>query len=98
MKLKGWKDIPIGAVIPEAGNAEEYETGAWRSDRPILDLERCTNCGICWVYCPDATIVFKDGKMLGFDLKHCKGCGICAATCPRVAIKMIVESAEEVGV
>jgi len=43
---------------------------------------------ICWIYCPDSSILVEDGKMIGFDYKHCKGCGICAAECPTKAIEM----------
>ena len=78
----GWRDIPIGGMILEAGNAVEYLTGGWRAFRPILDAERCIHCLLCWVMCPDSCIIVEDGKMMGFALEHCKGCGICAEVCP----------------
>ena len=78
----------LGAVIPESGKADEYETGGWRSNRPERDLEKCNDCMICFWACPDSSIVVKEGKMVGIDLKHCKGCGICAEVCPRDAIEM----------
>jgi len=87
----GWKEIPIGGLILEAGNAEKYETGDWRAFRPVKDQEKCTNCLLCWALCPDEAIVVKDGKMVGFNLNYCKGCGICAHECPVEAIKMVVE-------
>ncbi|GAI83538.1 unnamed protein product, partial [marine sediment metagenome] len=40
MKEKNWKEIPLGGLILEAGNAEEYETGSWRTYRPIRDEEK----------------------------------------------------------
>ncbi len=89
---KGWKELPIGGLILEPGCSAEYETGDWRSLRPVLDAEKCSDCMLCWIYCPDASIVTKDGKMLGFDLKHCKGCGICGDVCPVKAITFIDES------
>lgn len=94
MKEKGWKEIPIGGLILEPGNAEKYETGSWRSFRPVRDKEKCTNCLICWIYCPDSAIIVEDGKIKGFDYAHCKGCGICAAQCPRKAITMVEERKE----
>ncbi len=94
MKEKGWKEIPIGGLILEAGNAEKYETGSWRNQRPIRDEEKCTDCLICWIYCPDSSIMVEEGKIKGIDYAHCKGCGICAAQCPRKAIKMIEEGRE----
>ena len=79
---KGWQDIPIGGLIIDAGNAEKYLTGSWRVQRPVHDKNKCINCLLCWVYCPDSAIIVKDGKIEGFDLEHCKGCGICAHECP----------------
>lgn len=80
-KKKGWKELPIGLVL-DAGTSREFETGDWRSDKPIWDAEKCTHCLICWVYCPDSAIIVKDGKVQGIDYKYCKGCGICAEECP----------------
>ncbi len=82
MKPKGWKDIPIGGVIVEPGNSDTYETGSWRTYRPVHDKEKCINCLRCWIFCPDSAIIVKDGKVTDIDYKHCKGCGICASECP----------------
>ena len=90
-----WKDLPTGAIIPTGGNAVEYKTGGWRSMRPDLIPEKCTNCMICWILCPDSSIRVEDERMVGFDFDHCKGCGICAAECPTKAIAMIEEAAAE---
>lgn len=88
----GWREIPEGGLIVEAGNAVEYITGAWRSQRPVLDPEKCTHCLFCWIHCPDCSILVEGEKMKGFDLDHCKGCGICAQVCPVEAITMIQET------
>jgi pyruvate ferredoxin oxidoreductase delta subunit len=90
-KGTGWRDIPIGGLIVEAGNSEEYITGGWRAFRPVLDLEKCINCLTCWVFCPDVSVLVADEEMRGFDLDHCKGCGICASVCPVDAIEMVEE-------
>jgi pyruvate ferredoxin oxidoreductase delta subunit len=92
-KAPGWKEVPQAGVIRDAGNAEDYETGDWRSYRPVRDEDKCIHCLLCWVYCPDSAIIVKDGKVVGIDLKHCKGCGICAKECPEKikAIKMVKE-------
>jgi len=91
---KGWKELPEGGLITEAGNALKYETGDWRNLRPVHNPEKCINCLFCWIYCPDSAIIVKDGKVVGIDYAHCKGCGICARECPdRVkAIEMVDES------
>ncbi|MFO8035366.1 MAG: 4Fe-4S dicluster-binding protein [Anaerolineales bacterium] len=83
-QMKGWKEIPIGGMILEAGNSEEYNTGDWRAFRPVFGEADCTNCMLCWLNCPDSSILVdaENEEMIGFDLKHCKGCGICAAVCP----------------
>ena len=91
----GWKDIPIGGMILEAGNAVKYLTGGWRAFRPIWDGDRCIHCLQCWVMCPDSSIMVNDGKMTGIDLVHCKGCGICAEVCPpKVKCIEMVEEAK----
>lgn len=91
MKEKGWKDIPWGGLILEEGNAEEYKTGSWRTYRPVWDEKKCTHCLLCWVYCPDSSIIVKEEKFKQFDYDHCKGCGICSTQCPTKAIHMVEE-------
>jgi pyruvate ferredoxin oxidoreductase delta subunit len=81
-ELKGWRDIHIGGIIPQGGTAFEYETGSWRSFRPVHDREKCIDCLDCWYVCPDGAILTEDKKFVGFDLDHCKGCGLCAEICP----------------
>ena len=95
MREKGWKEIPIGGVIDRAGSAEEYKTGDWRTFKPVRDEKKCTHCLLCWIYCPDSSILVKDRKMVGFDDEHCKGCGICASVCPVKCIKMEKEVTTE---
>ncbi|MBE0478243.1 4Fe-4S binding protein [Candidatus Aerophobetes bacterium] len=92
MKEKSWKEIPIGGLILEAGNAEKYLTGSWRTFRPVLNKEKCTNCLLCWIYCPDSSVIVEEEKTKGFLYSHCKGCGICANVCPFDAIEMIEEA------
>jgi pyruvate ferredoxin oxidoreductase delta subunit len=92
MPEKGWKELPIGAKILQAGNSVEYDTGSWRTFRPVVDKEKCTNCLICWILCPDACILVEDEQMVGYDYDHCKGCGICAELCPVHAIEMVLET------
>lgn len=94
----GWEELPAGAVVLEAGSASSYETGDWRSIRPVFHADKCINCFICWVYCPDASIAVENGKVSGIDYYHCKGCGICSQECPtkpEKAITMMDESEAE---
>lgn len=83
---------PIGATIFEAGNAAKYNTGSWRSLRPVRDEEKCTQCLICFMFCPDSSIPVENDEITDFDLDHCKGCGICAEECPFDAIAMVDEA------
>ncbi len=92
MKKKSWKEIPEGGLIIEPGNSEEYETGDWRTFRPIVDKKKCINCMQCFMLCPDGCIYAKDKKMDGFKYSHCKGCGICNESCPVKAISMVEET------
>lgn len=87
----GYKGIPIGGVIDKPGTALQYKTGGWRSFRPEVDQDTCTNCLQCWFHCPDTAITVKDAEMVGFDYDYCKGCGICASVCPVNAIEMVKE-------
>jgi len=48
------------------------------------------NCLLCWIYCPDSSIVRKE-KCVEVNYDYCKGCGICAHECPKDAIKMVEE-------
>lgn len=84
MALKGWKEVPIGGMVMEAGNAVQYRTGGWRAFRPVRGEADCIHCFQCWLFCPDSSILVDIGneKMAGFDLEHCKGCGLCASVCP----------------
>ncbi len=86
-----WKDMEVGNIIIEAGNASFRKTGDWRTERPILDKEKCIKCALCWIYCPDAAIKPGEEGYYEADLYYCKGCGICANTCPAQAITMIEE-------
>lgn len=93
-KEPGWKSVPRAALILEPGSADSYETGDWRSERPVFDAQKCIHCLICWVYCPDSSILVVNDKVTGIDYKHCKGCGICASECPPKvkAITMVSEA------
>ena len=90
-----WKDLEIGAIVVEPGNARQNETGTWRSERPIIDLDKCSKCGLCYIYCPDAAIEMNDEGYPERQLFYCKGCGICAAECPTKAITMVDEEGGE---
>jgi pyruvate ferredoxin oxidoreductase, delta subunit (EC 1.2.7.1) len=86
-----WNDIPLAGVILDAGNAEDFKTGDWRSMRPVWNEEKCKHCLLCWVVCPDMSITVENGKMTGFDYDHCKGCGVCVQQCKFGALNFVPE-------
>ena len=86
-----WKKLRIGTIIDEPGSAVEYETGDWKSQRPLLDKAKCNKCGLCFIYCPEGCIRPDEEDYFIADLTFCKGCGICAKECPKKAIIMAVE-------
>ena len=80
------RDIKPGGIVVEPGSARQYRTGDWRQQRPATDRERCSKCGMCFLYCPEGCIVQTEEGYFDPDLDYCKGCGIRAEECPRKAI------------
>jgi pyruvate ferredoxin oxidoreductase delta subunit len=91
-KKAGWKDIPIGGTITNAGSSLLNRTGSWRSFRPVKEDKKCIHCFMCYVHCPENAVKSKGEKITDFDLDFCKGCGICAKVCPVKCIEMRKES------
>ena len=86
-----WKDLEIGSIVTEPGSASQYQTGSWRTEKPIIDLDQCNKCGLCYIFCPDAAIKQDSEGYFEVDSFYCKGCGICAVECPKKAITMVEE-------
>jgi pyruvate ferredoxin oxidoreductase gamma subunit len=91
-----YRPVPLGApagvpVIYAPGNSPLRHTGAWRIFRPVIDRDRCTRCGICFVLCPDGAITPDAEGYPVIDYDNCKGCMICNEECP---VKCIHEERE----
>jgi pyruvate ferredoxin oxidoreductase delta subunit len=83
-----WQEIPVGAVVTEAGSSRTYLTGGWASVKPFVSVERCIKCGVCWTFCPEGCIYKTDEGHFVADLDYCKGCGICKVECYTGCIEM----------
>ena len=64
-RLLTWKEVCPGGTVTAPGSSAGYRTGTWRTERPVHDMEQCTHCMICWVYCPDATVMVEGGLLKG---------------------------------
>lgn len=74
------------ASVAAAPNTLLRKTGDWRVMRPVIDLDHCTHCWICFVNCPDGAITLNTAGAPQIDYGVCKGCLICAEECPIDAI------------
>ena len=64
------------------------------SEKPIINLKKCTGCGQCEQICAFGAIKLVDGKPK-INRFFCEGCGACEAICPNGAIKMVpIKNAE----
>ncbi len=89
-KLKTIKEYPlIPASKPSEGAAGR--TGLWRTFRPVVNLDKCIGCRLCWFYCPDNAITVRGDGKVEINYDWCKGCLICFHECPVKAIDRVVE-------
>ncbi len=81
--------LPLSKPEKAAGG----KTGTWRVFRPVIDAEKCIKCQLCWMYCPDATILTESRQSVPrIDYEYCKGCLVCYEVCPVKAIHIERES------
>jgi pyruvate ferredoxin oxidoreductase gamma subunit len=83
-----WLGAPSVATTP---NTRARRTGSWRVFRPVIALDRCTRCSICFAWCPDGAITLDADDTPRVDEDVCKGCLICAEECPTEAISVVRE-------
>jgi 2-oxoacid:acceptor oxidoreductase delta subunit (pyruvate/2-ketoisovalerate family) len=90
-ELIAWQQLPAGGAVAPA-EVEQPHTGGWRTGlKPDVELSKCVNCLLCWLYCPDSAVLLDGTTFTGFDYDFCKGCEICAEICPTQAIEMVAE-------
>lgn len=98
----GYKTAPIGGVLPTPGNTAHNDLHTSRTGwMPVLDREKCIDCGMCDMVCPDLCLVWSahtdaEGKTTveldGVDYQYCKGCMRCVETCSTMAMTRAAET------
>jgi predicted Fe-Mo cluster-binding NifX family protein/Pyruvate/2-oxoacid:ferredoxin oxidoreductase delta subunit len=53
----------------------------------VVDVEKCTACGICREVCPTGAISLVNESAC-IDTARCNGCSLCVAECPQCAISL----------
>src|SRR4030095_10395093 len=66
-----------GPTIRHRGSAALRQTGNWRTERPVIELEKCKRCFLCYLYCPEAAMRLETDNFPHVDYEHCTGCMIC---------------------
>ena len=95
---RSYKEVSdvVPATIKEAPEAEDVtasgygvlrDVSSWRVFTPAFDLEKCTGCKNCWLYCPETAISWTEDNKPEVEWRKCKGCGICVNECPVKAIE-----------
>jgi pyruvate ferredoxin oxidoreductase gamma subunit len=82
------------ASVAAPANTPLRRTGSWRVWRPMIDLEQCSQCWICFVSCPEGAISLDEVDNPHVDYEVCKGCLVCVEECPTHAIHKEREARE----
>ncbi len=65
---------------------------------PVIQLDRCTKCGLCVKYCPARAVEMVEVESTGLQpvivrAQDCTFCGTCEEICPAQAIGLAYEIA-----
>ncbi len=100
--LFGYETADFGGVIQNAGSTVWNDLTTSRSGWiPVLDKEKCIDCGMCSMVCPDLCMVWTSegndpvpskASLLGVDYRYCKGCMRCVESCTTGALSQQAET------
>ncbi len=97
----GYETAPAGGILPRPGNTIWNDLSASRNGwLPVLDRDKCIQCGVCDLVCPDMCLVWRAGEdgakfereLTGVDYRYCKGCLRCVESCPSGALTREAET------
>jgi 2-oxoacid:acceptor oxidoreductase gamma subunit (pyruvate/2-ketoisovalerate family)/2-oxoacid:acceptor oxidoreductase delta subunit (pyruvate/2-ketoisovalerate family) len=81
------KDVEEAEEVTVRGYGVLRDVSSWRVFTPEFDLEKCTGCKNCWLYCPETAISWNEDNKPEVEWRKCKGCGICVNECPVKAVE-----------
>ncbi len=91
--IAGLDTLPLTKpAIVRPSTAALRHTGNWRMQRPVIELEKCKRCFLCYLYCSEAAVQLDAQNYPHIDYDYCKGCLTCCAECPTRAIARAVEA------
>lgn len=104
MPALGYANAPLGGAIVNPGNTVSKDLSASRQGIfPLYHRDRCIDCGLCAMTCPDYVFVWDWGVdrkgrparvMKEPNYQYCKGCLKCVEICPVEALTMECERPE----
>ncbi len=87
----GYETADIGGVITAPGSTVWNDLTSSRIGwLPVLDPEKCIQCAMCDMVCPDLCLVWsyegnepvpRSARLVGIDYRYCKGCLRCVESC-----------------
>lgn len=83
--------VSLEQLNPALYPNEGVKTSSREEARRCFSCGLCSNCGICWTFCPDLAVEYAAGEY-SFLLDYCKGCGICVRECPAGVLEMEVDA------
>ncbi|MFL5308962.1 MAG: 4Fe-4S binding protein, partial [Myxococcales bacterium] len=78
--------IPVGHKMSDPITGKEggfraernptFKKWATRTMRPVVDFDKCINCTLCWLACPDSVFDVTPEGLYDANMEACCGCGV----------------------